>query len=147
MQADRRYGACAIPSPCLESNQHQNRRPLFICTKEGQKWNKSDAGDKQASTGWFTKCFMLQATRMRTRRAGVKAATLVETWPRSNGRPGRRLRTTSCKPWRKALNGRSTWVCRIGWSWLPSWALRTHRSRRGTKTAGERSGLVHSLCI
>lgn len=52
--AGRPPGACAVPSPCLESNQHQNRRPLFYLHGGrgwGQKWNKSDAGDKQVSTG------------------------------------------------------------------------------------------------
>lgn len=40
-----------LPPPRLESNQHQNRRPLFICKEEGRTRNKSDAGDKQDGTG------------------------------------------------------------------------------------------------
>jgi len=33
--AGRSSGACAVPSPCLESNQHQNRRPLFYLHEGG----------------------------------------------------------------------------------------------------------------
>lgn len=76
----------------------------------------------------------------------IEKSPAVETAPapgwRSLVKPALRSLITSWRSSSAASSVRSIWACRTGWSWQHLSTSLTHRSKHGTKTAGEYKYLV-----